>query len=615
MGMIDTLKKWKRLIENYLMYRRSYLFLIIVLVLLLYLYPSFHEVYVKKQPSDTDNAESCLDDHITPYYLESLEGNANIRKLHTWEDLDAEDDSYLPWVGNGHIGLAILPRSSVYIKHPDAKTLSLPIGWSPLIVPLAHGTKQEAVATHFPSGIVSRYQCYGSGLYLSHLIYSHRSRKEVLIQEMKIANPTSAPLVLSLDIQVRSLEKLLHGAEHRILILKEGKNENSLYNMMSGAVHVNKAEQEVGVAILMKNVPSSVKVESHRTTGLYVLTIICTDIMKKGEFYNRKAALENKCIEVLKNTTSLSSSRLKQEHIDAWYKLWSTGLYISKSKAAGALNGDKINATIYYVLSNTLLNTLSERNNGTIATRPYTAFAEGCYGGYHHTLQAVNLWKSLKAIEEINDIVSLWLLTLEKQGCHKLIKTGAMGVGQAMVLSFGGFRFSGQHLEFKIDPKFLHRDYIFRRIHYDDMTAINVSVTLQDDNKAQLGVSLDKSDRPYYACDGGCSEEPVQLGSEMTYFPVKLTEPITSILYITPDKDHMELIKDTLHVHKIVEAPAYDHHVIALHRHGHHLGGLPTLFWASICFLIIIFHLFLFKLIFNEYCDKQDKHRNRYGKM
>uniref|UniRef100_T1HAE8 Uncharacterized protein n=1 Tax=Rhodnius prolixus TaxID=13249 RepID=T1HAE8_RHOPR len=229
--------------------------------------------------------------------------------------------------------------------------------------------------------------------------------------------------------------------------------------------------------------------------------------------------------------------------------------------------------------------------------------------------QAVNLWKSLKVIEEVNDIVSLWLLTLEKQGCHKLIKTGAMGVGQAMVLSFGGFRFSGQHLEFKIDPKFLHRDYIFRRIHYDDMTSINVSVTLQDDNKAQLGVSLDKSDRPYYACDGGCNEDPVQLGSEMTYFPVKLTEPITSILYVTPDKDHMELIKDTLHVHKIVEAPAYDHHVIALHRHGHHLGGLPTLFWASICFLIVIFHLFLFKLIFNEYCDKQDKHRNRYGKI
>lgn len=88
----------------------------------------------------------------------------------------------------------------------------------------------------------------------------------------------------------------------------------------------------------------------------------------------------------MKNVTGISSSRLKQEHIDAWYNLWNAGLYISKSKAAGALNGDKINATLYYVLSNTLLNPLMDRSNGTTATRSYNSYAEGCYGGYHHTL-------------------------------------------------------------------------------------------------------------------------------------------------------------------------------------------------------------------------------------
>ena len=49
-------------------------------------------------------------------------------------------------------------------------------------------------------------------------------------------------------------------------------------------------------------------------------------------------------------------------------------------------------------------------------------------------------------------------------------------------------------------------------------------------------------------------------------------------------------------------APAHEHHVIALHKHGHHLGGLPTFFWATFSLLIICFHLFLFKLIYNEYC-------------
>jgi len=51
---------------------------------------------------------------------------------------------------------------------------------------------------------------------------------------------------------------------------------------------------------------------------------------------------------------------------------------------------------------------------------------------------------------------------LEKQGCHNLLKAGASGIIQAMVLSFGGFRFSNQHLEFNIHPKYLHRDYEFR---------------------------------------------------------------------------------------------------------------------------------------------------------
>ena len=41
--------------------------------------------------------------------------------------------------------------------------------------------------------------------------------------------------------------------------------------------------------------------------------------------------------------------------------------------------------------------------------------------------------------------------------------------------------------------------------------------------------------------------------SSPTFFPVKLTEPITAILYITSDKRHMELFKQTLHVKEVAE--------------------------------------------------------------
>ena len=97
-------------------------------------------------------------------------------------------------------------------------------------------------------------------------------------------------------------------------------------------------------------------------------------------------------------------------------------------------------------------------------------------------------------------------------------------------------------------------------------------------------------------------DAPIKLSSIPIQFPVKLTQPLTAILYITPDLEHIQELKHTIHVKEIVEAPAHEHNIIALHRHGHKLGGLPAIFWLSIVFLIVIFHLFLAKLIYNEYC-------------
>lgn len=303
--------------------------------------------------------------------------------------------------------------------------------------------------------------------------------------------------------------------------------------------------------------------------------------------------------------------------MNVWSQLWSTGITISYSKAADAINGDKINATMYYILSQVSSpyheETTTRQKKAELANSLF--YAEGCFGGYH-TLQADNLWRELSTVDDVNTAVSLWLLTLEKQGCHNLIKAGASGVVQAMVLSFGALRFSNQHLEFNIHPKYLHRDYTFRRLSYGNLTHVNISVVVQEDNKAVLYVALDRSDKSYYACDGGCLDDPVLLGPQKKMFPVKLTDPVTAILYVTYDKQHMEELRHTIHLKEIVEAPAHEHHVIALHKHGHHLGGLPTLFWVSICFLIVTFHLFLFKLIYNEYCgQQQDKYRTRYGKL
>lgn len=93
----------------------------------------------------------------------------------------------------------------------------------------------------------------------------------------------------------------------------------------------------------------------------------------------------------------------------------------------------------------------------------------------------------------------------------------------------------------------------FRRISYGNVTHLNVSVTVNENNRAVLSVALDRSDSIYFACDAGCSDEPVALSKSYTEFPVKLTKPLTAILYITADYRHMQELRNALHVHAVDE--------------------------------------------------------------
>ena len=43
--------------------------------------------------------------------------------------------------------------------------------------------------------------------------------------------------------------------------------------------------------------------------------------------------------------------RVREEHVAVWSDLFKTGMSISYSYADGALNGDRINSTLYHVLS------------------------------------------------------------------------------------------------------------------------------------------------------------------------------------------------------------------------------------------------------------------------
>jgi len=122
------------------------------------------------------------------------------------------------------------------------------------------------------------------------------------------------------------------------------------------------------------------------------------------------------------------------------------------------------------------------------------AYSEGCYGGLP-TLHASSLWMALSTMEDVNDMVKKWRVTLEKNGCGKLVQAGADGVAQAMVLSFASLMFRESHLELNSHPKDLHRDYYIRRLSYGNGTHLNISVVVHTDNKPYMLVGLDRQDK------------------------------------------------------------------------------------------------------------------------
>lgn len=590
-----------------------------------------------------------MDERLTPFYHPALEYDVNIRHQPPFP----HELNVIPFAGNGYFGVEITRDANLYIK--GRRGLQVPLHFHPL-VSVRDGDSpsdgedsgvmgQESTVVEYQTGIVHRFQCNGGDrFYASYQYYAHRNMPSVFVQEIRITNLRHQ--ISDIDLLLPRVSDWPTAVSHKIK-LQHGSMIQEYY-AVTGSVEMPGTDKVRVVAVVYRDMSRTVTLKKRGTTNLQLLTTIAySEPVTKLEFQEGRLKVEMEKRAVASMEKALQEAvheegkgiyEFRRQHMRVWTSLWATGFSISSSMAEGALNGDRINSTIYAVLSQVRAYEFEESitPQKTEEIRQALTYAEGCYDS-SHTLEAEDLWRGMTTMATMNEVVNSWLLTLEKNGCHNLIKAGASGVVQAMVLSMGSFRFSNQHLEWRIHPKYLHREYTFRRLNYGDMTHLNVSVEVTEDNKAVIYAALDRSDGQYYACDAGCLDEPVQLYEGRQTFPVKLTDPLTAILYITSDKEHMQELKHAIHVKEVIEgewgegereccgfrfirfflsfflAPAHEHHVIALHRHGHSLG-LPALFWISVCAIIVIFHIFLCKLIAKEYLNPPEKMRYRYSK-
>ena len=345
MDLIEVGRRLKRNFDSYLSYRRITFGIIALLVIFVYIIPFlFRKFEIHRSPDTVGNEiDICIKDRLTSFYSESFEYNVNIRHV----PVEKEEKPYVAYVGNGIFGIEINKNSQIFIK--QGRSLSL----NSLIHPILFlqnyymTTYKEAIVTNYLTGIVHVFQCYEGGVYASFQYYAHRTHQTIFVQDIKISNPTD----INFDVYVQSNKIVAwpNSVPH-IVNIKQGESLTS-YNLYSGVLNVSDSEG-IAISVATRNFPIKILVEARRTKHLHIVTSLnYSSPTKKSLLTSKKTEIEKNVIDTLKRVILEDSEHLKENHAKVWQELWSTGFTIGTSKAKDALNGDKINATMYYVLS------------------------------------------------------------------------------------------------------------------------------------------------------------------------------------------------------------------------------------------------------------------------
>ncbi|KAJ4934717.1 hypothetical protein JOQ06_007501 [Pogonophryne albipinna] len=522
-------------------------------------------------------------------------GQCLLAEIHRWKSLvergegiysTPQEQLDTPFVsGNGHILLDI-DSNKLWVAL-SSQPGSAPVHqteYSPRVNVHLEGNRAEVQATMlwFRKGAVLSVRCASPTesqsardcVSIREEFVAHRSRPNVFLQRIHINNPSDR--TVSLDVSSDNLPSgskfstSVEELEDREIMLSSGRKLSSRIQVPAKVEHTEN-----------------------------ILSVVWTsEPIETSKLEETFSALREGAKKELGELLRASLEELVLDHQQAWMDLFISGVEMRKITDSHTPSSRTVNTTLYYILSSSPAPLLDRRLSGEERVRLESSlnYADHCFSG-HATMHAENLWpERVSSAAQILQLVTLWTLTLQKRGCKVLVAAGAHGNMQAMALSFGGLQFTENHLQFQADPDVLHNSYALRGIHYNQ-DLISLAVLLDAEGKPFLHVSVKQQEQPVklYACEAGCLNEPVELTSEVKghTFPVMVTQPITPLLYISTDLRHLQDLRHTLHLKAIL---AHEEHM------ANRYPGLPFLFWFSVASLITLFHLFLFKLIYNEYC-------------
>ncbi|GMS95772.1 hypothetical protein PENTCL1PPCAC_17947 [Pristionchus entomophagus] len=496
----------------------------------------------------------------------------------------ARDGDSVNFIGNGYIGV----DENGELRASSGKTLSMLTGFRPLVSLKLEGAYdiKQAILTDFRKGKIIKTQCFSVDsecVCATTTTFAHRTKKHILVQEIKITNPTKSA--------VRAHMSRAEAPTWR----SESERTSDMYLLTRDDLGVGGRS---GGSVICSSVVDNMIIQPKREESFQYTCVI--DIREKvGDTW--KAASREQVTSTFTHTKKEFSS-IVREHDNAWGKLNEVTFHLSHSFAPNVLNGVVINATRYAIMSNVRAPLLED---GVSPQERMIIESKGsrrdlCYTGHSTLLYPSRLWTKTKNSEELVSLVDTWLLTLEKRGCAHVISMGASGVGQALVLSLSAGTFHDGHLELGMDPADMHREISVSGLELNDASKSKLSfqVGIHDDNRPFLMVSSSSSSE-VYACDGGCRSDPIRISPSGTKITVMLTKPLTSILYLAPNRKHLTQLRNAIHVSEIDVAPAHEDDILSAHKGED--GGLPTFVWVILGVFLVAFHIFLVKLLYSEW--------------
>ncbi|XP_069581320.1 uncharacterized protein KIAA2013 homolog [Brachyistius frenatus] len=535
-------------------------------------------------------------------------GRCLLAEIHRWKSLvergegvssTPQDPLDAPFVsGNGHV-LVDVDSNKLWVaasSQPGAAPVH-PTEYSPRVDVHLEGERAEARASllWFRKGSVLSVRCAAlpssrDCVSIREEFMAHRSRPNVLLQRVHISNPSDRPAAFDVFTGGSAFPAKFSASVEKL--------EDREVVLSSGRVPVENGRSVLVVVVTRKLSPRiHVPAKSEHKDNI-VSVVWTSEPVEASGLEETFRVLRDGAKEELAGLLRAELDGLVGDHQQAWTDLFISGVEMRKITDSHTPSSRTVNTTLYYILSSSTAPLLDQRLSGEERGRLESSlnYADHCFSG-HATMHAENLWpERVSSAAQILQLVTLWTLTLQKRGCKVLVAAGAHGAMQGVVLSFGGLQFTENHLQFQADPDVLHNSYALRGIHYN-RDLLSLAVLPDGEGKPVLHVSVKPQETPVklYACEAGCLNEPVELTSEVKghTFPVMVTQPITPLLYISTDLRHLQDLRHTLHLKAIL---AHEEHM------ANRYPGLPFLFWFSVASLITLFHLFLFKLIYNEYC-------------